>query len=66
MTKVRDIDDEVKSSNNEELIEFRNWFLEFDSHAWDAQIERDAHTGKLDRLAQKALEEHERGESKAL
>jgi hypothetical protein len=66
MTKVQIIEKEVKSLSRKELAEFRDWFLEFDSEAWDAQIERDAHTGKLDRLAQEALEQHERGESKAL
>lgn len=66
MTKVQNIENEIKSLTNEELSEFRSWFLEFDSEAWDDQIENDAHSGKLDRLAQEALEEHERGESKAL
>lgn len=66
MTKIQTIENEVKSLNSEELAEFRNWFLEFDSEAWDDQVEGDAHSGKLDQLAQEALEEHERGESKAL
>jgi hypothetical protein len=66
MTKIQIIEKEVKSLNSEELAEFRDWFLEFDSEAWDDQIENDAHSGKLDRLAQEALEEHKRGESKAL
>ena len=66
MTKVQIIEKEIKSLNKEELAEFRDWFLEFDSEAWDAQIGRDAHSGKLDRLAQEALEQHERGESKAV
>lgn len=66
MTKVQIIENEVKSLSKEELTEFRDWFLEFDSEAWDAQIERDAHSGRLDRFSQEALEQHERGESKPL
>ena len=66
MTKVQTIEKEVKSLNRDELAEFRDWFLEFDAEAWDAQIERDAGSGKLDKIAQEALDEHKRGESKAL
>ena len=66
MTKVQTIEEEVKSLNKKELAEFRNWFQEFDSEKWDVQIEQDATSGKFDQLAQEALKEHERGESKAL
>jgi hypothetical protein len=66
MTKVQTIEKEVQSLNQKELSEFRNWFQEFDSEVWDAQIEEDAQSGKLDKIAQEALEEHERGESKGL
>ena len=66
MTKVQTIEEEVKSLSNKELSEFRNWFQEFDSDAWDAQIEHEAQSGKFDQIVQEALEEHKRGESKAL
>jgi len=66
MAKVQIIEKEIKSLNQEELAEFRDWFLEYDSEAWDAQIKRDVHSGKLDHIAQEALDEHKRGESKAL
>ena len=64
MTKVQIIEKDVKSLNQKELAEFRDWFQEFDSEAWDAQIEQDALSGKLDHIAQDALTEHQRGESK--
>jgi major membrane immunogen (membrane-anchored lipoprotein) len=66
MTKVQIIEKEVKSLNEQELAEFRGWFQEFDSEAWDAHIEHDVRSGKLDQIAQEALEEHKRGLSKAL
>lgn len=66
MTKIQIIEKEVKSLNKKELAEFRDWFQEFDAEAWDAQIEQDAQVGKLDEIAQEALDEHERGESRAL
>ncbi len=46
-----------------ELARFRKWFAEFDGDAWDAQIERDAASGKLDVLAKEALAEYHAGNS---
>jgi len=66
MTKIQKIEKEVKSLSPKELAEFRDWFQEFDASAWDAQLEADTRSGKLDRLAEEALAEHGRGESKAL
>ena len=66
MTKVQTIEKEVRSLNQKELAEFRDWFQEFDSDAWDVQIEKDVHSGMLDQITQEALEEHKRGESNAL
>ena len=66
MTKIQKIEKDVKSLSPEELSEFRGWFLEFDASAWDAQLEADARSGRLDRLADEALAQHKRGESKAL
>lgn len=37
---------------------FRRWFVEFDGHAWDRQIEEDASSGKLDHLAAEALADY--------
>ncbi len=48
------------------LAEFRRWFAEFDVAAWDAQIERDAASGKLDQLAAEALADSQSGASRAL
>jgi hypothetical protein len=39
----------------QQLAEFREWFAEYDGAAWDRQIEQDALSGKLDRLAAEAL-----------
>ena len=66
MTKVQNLESEIKLLNRQELSEFRDWFQMFDSDAWDAKIEQDARAGQLDRIADGAVEEHGRGESKAL
>lgn len=66
MTKIQKIEKEVKSLSQKELAKFRDWFFEFDASAWDAQFEADVRAGKFNRLADEALEQHGRGESKVL
>ncbi|WP_242048306.1 MULTISPECIES: hypothetical protein [Nostocaceae] len=46
----------VSQFSPEELSAFRNWFAEFDAAIWDQKFEKDVQTGKLNNLAQKALE----------
>jgi hypothetical protein len=55
MSKVQSIEQAVEQFSVQELAEFRDWFLEFDARAWDAQLERDVAAGKLDKLAEEAL-----------
>jgi len=55
MSNVEHIEDEVRKMNPKELAQFRNWFLEFDSRQWDEQIEEHVESGKLDKIADKAL-----------
>jgi hypothetical protein len=50
----------------EELNKFRQWFAEFESDAWDAQIEADAAAGKFDALAEEALAEYHGGQAREL
>jgi hypothetical protein len=45
----------------EELRQFRAWFQQFDADAWDQQIEDDAKAGRLDRLADQAIEQFRQG-----
>jgi hypothetical protein len=66
MTKLEDIEKAVERLPPEELAKFRAWFEELQSRTWDAQIERDANTGKLDWLAKEALAEHRDGQSKKI
>ena len=57
MTKLEAIEQAVKDLPPKELEEFRTWFEEFEAAAFDAKIERDVRSGKLDRLAEAALKE---------
>jgi hypothetical protein len=58
MGKVEKLEQQVQSLSPEELTEFRAWFQEFDWAVWDAQVAADSKAGKLDALADKALQDH--------
>lgn len=63
MDKVEILEKEIEALSADELKSLREWFIEFDSNAWDRQIEADAASGKLDELAKKAIASYKRGES---
>lgn len=65
MTRI-EIERAVEQLSPEELAKFRRWFLEFDTAAWDAQIEADAAAGKLDALAEEALAEYRAGKAREI
>jgi len=64
--KVEEIEKEIQQLSPEQLRQFRAWYEEFDSDAWDKQIEQDALNGKLDDLASQALKDHETDKTKKL
>jgi len=66
MTKVEKLEREIKKLGQAELVIFREWFHEFDSQQWDRQIEKDIRSGRLDKLAEKAIAAHRAGRSKKL
>ena len=55
MTKVQLLAREVKKLDRSSLKAFRNWFQQYDSDAWDLQIQKDAHSGKLGKFSKEAL-----------
>jgi hypothetical protein len=61
MSTIRDIEKAVRELTPEELTEFRRWFAEFDAAAWDAQLETDARAGRLNALADEALDDLKHG-----
>jgi hypothetical protein len=61
MTKIEDIEKAVEQLSPEELARFREWFEEFDARVFDAKIERDAKSGKLDKLMADACADHAAG-----
>jgi len=63
---VQSLEQAVSMLSPGDLAEFRRWFAEFDAAAWDAQIEADAASGKLDAMAAQALAEYESGKAQEL
>lgn len=66
MSRVEQVEEAIQALDPEELAEFRAWFAEYDWGLWDQQLERDATTGRLDRLADEALREHTAGNTAPL
>ncbi len=66
MSQIEMLEQNVKQLSPSELSVFRAWFIDFDTAEWDRQLETDSETGKLDRLAQSALEEHRAGKTKLI
>ncbi|MEW6686301.1 MAG: hypothetical protein AB1393_08865 [Candidatus Edwardsbacteria bacterium] len=66
MTKVEELEREIKTLNHRELAILCEWFRRFDSIQWDRQIEKDIETGKLDKIAEKSITDHRSGRSKEL
>ncbi len=66
MSKVEQIEDQVSKLSARDLARFRAWYAEFDVDAWDRQIEQDCASGKLDQLAEKALQAHAIGSTRTL
>jgi succinate dehydrogenase flavin-adding protein (antitoxin of CptAB toxin-antitoxin module) len=62
MTKLETIQEAVKELSSDELAKLRAYLDELDADLWDAQIERDAKAGKLDKLIAKARADYEAGD----
>jgi hypothetical protein len=43
----------------DQLSKFREWFLAFDAEKWDQQFKDDVSAGRLDRLADEAIADHQ-------
>ena len=66
MRKIEHIEQQIRELTASEFAELRDWVLEQDWNAWDAQIEADARSGKLDKLVAEAKADFERGRARKL
>jgi len=63
MGTVKEIEDAVQRLSPVELDAFRAWFAQFDAATWDRQIEDDIAAGRLDALANEAIDDLRGGRS---
>ncbi|MBI1954997.1 MAG: hypothetical protein HYS38_01225 [Acidobacteria bacterium] len=61
MSTIAEIEEAVRRLSAQELDAFRTWFAEFDAAAWDRQIEQDIASGRLDALADEAVDDLRQG-----
>lgn len=66
MSKVEQIEMQVSKLSPEELAHFRAWYSSFDADSWDRQFQQDIASGKLDQLAEHALQAHASGKTTGL
>ena len=66
MIKAKEVEKVVSKLHPKEFSKFRKWFEKFGAAKWDKQIEDDAKSGKLDKIANKALEDFKKGNFKQL
>ena len=66
MSRVEQLEQQIAELDASELKALRAWFERYDAEVWDHQIETDAKSGKLGRLAERALRDHESGRSTEL
>lgn len=66
MSRVEQMEQQIAALNEDALRELRARFARFDADDWDRQIVSDARSGKLERLAARALRDHEAGRSTEL
>lgn len=64
MARIEELTHEVQQLSREELAAFRDWFRRYDSDEWDKEIEEDILAGRLEGLADKAIDDHKAGRTK--
>jgi len=62
MRTIQEIQTAVSQLSPDELSAFRAWFAEFDAKTWDQQFEQDVAAGRLDALAEEALQDLRKGQ----
>jgi hypothetical protein len=63
---LHELENAVTELSTSELAQFRAWFAEYDGEIWDQQIEADVKAGRLDALADAALQAHREGKTQEL
>jgi len=61
---IQELEKAVTQLPPNDFAHFREWFDEFDAQVWDKQFETDAKSGKLDKIAEQALNDYCAGKAK--
>ncbi len=61
MISLIDLEKSVVNLTREELNVFRAWFWEFDNQVWNNKLEQDIQMGKLDLMAEQAIQDYTNG-----
>lgn len=63
---TEDIERAIERLTPDELARFRAWFERFDADRFDQALEHGVNAGKLDALAEEALNEYRAGQTRDL
>ena len=66
MSTLEDVESAVLQLGGTDLQRFRQWFAQFDADHWDRQFDEDLRAGKLDHLADQAIEHYRLNRCKPL
>ncbi len=66
MDTLTQVEKLISSFKDEELTIFREWFYKFDNQKWDEKLAGDIEAGKLDNIADGALDQFLTGKAKSV
>ena len=66
MANVKELERAITNLSPDDYRELRDWFEEYESEQWDKKFEDDVTSGKLDTLANEAIQEYKTGNCSAL
>lgn len=66
MSKVDELERAVSELTRDEFRVFRKWLEEYEEAAWDREFEEDVQAGRLDFLAEEAIEDLRLGRTRPL
>jgi len=66
MTTVQEIEHAIEQLPSDQFCQVHDWIVQRDWEKWDAQIERDCASGKLDFLVDEALQDAKSGNTRPL
>ena len=66
MSPVEKIEAQIAKLSPKEVAQLAKWLVEYDAALWDKQIEQDAKSGRLDKLAAEARADYRAGRTRPL